>query len=157
MTNQREYSDDTARVIDEEIEKILREQEDRARDLLGKHRRGLDLVAQALVEKETIEGAEVIRLVQDGLAEADGSGNADGVVADAHPERPAHSPPTDLSRRAAAGWRRAKRTPWSSRHEAKRPNLCSCGAGILGRTAELAHALHRERRPPAAVGVSNRP
>jgi cell division protease FtsH len=94
MTNQREYSDDTARVIDEEIEKILRAQEDRARDLLGKHRRGLDLVAQALVEKETIEGAEVIRLVQDGLAEADGSGNGDG---DRHPERaeadePAHTP-----------------------------------------------------------------
>jgi cell division protease FtsH len=94
MTNQREYSDDTARVIDEEIEKILREQEVRARDLLNKHRRGLDLVAEALVEKETIDGAEVIRLVQDGLADDEGSGNGDGAR---HPERadadePAHTP-----------------------------------------------------------------
>ncbi len=94
MTNQREYSDDTARVIDEEIEKILREQEVRARDLLNKHRRGLDLVAEALVEKETIDGAEVIRLVQDGLADDEGSGNGDG---SRHPERaeadePAHTP-----------------------------------------------------------------
>jgi len=86
MTNQREYSDDTARVIDEEIEKILREQEDRARELLNKHRRGLDLVAEALVENETIDGAEVIRLVQDGLAEADGSGNGDRAPGDAHLE-----------------------------------------------------------------------
>ena len=34
MTGQRDYSDDTARVIDEEVERILREQEDRARALL---------------------------------------------------------------------------------------------------------------------------
>jgi cell division protease FtsH len=67
MTSQREYSDDTARMIDEEVAKILREQEDRARDLLSHHRRGLDLVAQALLEKETIEGTEVSRLVQLGL------------------------------------------------------------------------------------------
>ena len=80
MTSQREYSDDTARVIDEEIENILREQEDRARLLLTTHRRGLDKVAEALVERETIEGAEVIRLVQDGLAESTG-GNGDQTAA----------------------------------------------------------------------------
>ncbi len=64
MTGGREYSDDTARLIDEEISRILREQEDRATALLGKHRKGLDLVAEALLEKETIDGAEVGRLVQ---------------------------------------------------------------------------------------------
>ena len=35
--------------------------------LLTKHRRGLDLVAEALLEKETIDGAEVAALVQQGL------------------------------------------------------------------------------------------
>ncbi len=69
MNAQRDYSDDTARVIDEEIEKLLRSQEDRARQLLGTHRRGLDLVAEALLERETVEGADVGRLVQQGLAE----------------------------------------------------------------------------------------
>jgi cell division protease FtsH len=69
MNAQRDYSDDTARVIDEEIEKLLRAQEDRARQLLSTHRKGLDLVAESLLEKETVEGAEVGRLVQQGLAE----------------------------------------------------------------------------------------
>jgi cell division protease FtsH len=70
MTSGREFSDETARLVDEEVKGILRTQELRAHDLLAKHRRGLDLVAQALLEKETIDGAEVGRLVQQGLAGA---------------------------------------------------------------------------------------
>jgi cell division protease FtsH len=72
LMHTRDYSDETARVIDEEVEKILRVQEDRARDLLTKHRRGLDLVAQSLLERETIEGSDVSRLVQQGLEETHG-------------------------------------------------------------------------------------
>jgi cell division protease FtsH len=67
MHSARDYSDDTARLIDEEIATILREQENRARDVLEKHRRGLDLVASALLDKETLDGSEVVRLVQAGL------------------------------------------------------------------------------------------
>ncbi|MFM1751639.1 MAG: ATP-dependent protease FtsH [Actinomycetota bacterium] len=67
MTGGREYSDDTARMIDVEINKILREQEVRATELLVKHRKGLDLVAEALLEKETIDGALVNELVQQGV------------------------------------------------------------------------------------------
>jgi cell division protease FtsH len=70
MTNGREYSDDTAKMIDGEIARILREQEDRARDILLKHRRGLDLVAGKLLEEETIDGQAVVRLVQQGLSES---------------------------------------------------------------------------------------
>jgi len=69
MTGAREYSDDTARMIDEEINKILREQEARATSLLQKHRKGLDLVAEALLDKETIDGSLVNELVQRGLDE----------------------------------------------------------------------------------------
>ncbi len=65
LMRQRDYSEDTARVIDEEIERILREQENRCRDLLREHRHGLDAVAAALLEKETIDGAEVRRLVDE--------------------------------------------------------------------------------------------
>ncbi|MFM8504428.1 MAG: hypothetical protein ACKOBB_05245, partial [Acidimicrobiaceae bacterium] len=39
----------------------------RAKVLLEKNRAGLDLVAQALLEQETIDGATVARLVQEGL------------------------------------------------------------------------------------------
>ncbi len=67
MTSGREYSDETAKQIDEEIARILREQEERARATLMKHRRGLDLVADALLEHETIDGAAVARLIQEGL------------------------------------------------------------------------------------------
>ncbi|NBU60296.1 MAG: ATP-dependent metallopeptidase FtsH/Yme1/Tma family protein [Actinobacteria bacterium] len=67
MTNGREYSDETARMIDSEIGLILREQEARAKVLLEKNRAGLDLVAQSLLELETIDGATVARLVQEGL------------------------------------------------------------------------------------------
>jgi cell division protease FtsH len=59
MHNARDYSDVTSRVIDEEVERILREQEERAMALLTKHRSGLEAVAHALLEKETINGAEV--------------------------------------------------------------------------------------------------
>ena len=73
LVHTRDYSDETARVIDEEVERILREQEERARELLTKHRRGLDLVAEALLERETIDGSEVSRLVQQGLEEVHGA------------------------------------------------------------------------------------
>ncbi|HZI37058.1 MAG TPA: cell division protein FtsH, partial [Acidimicrobiia bacterium] len=65
LMHTRDYSDDTARVIDEEVERILREQEERGRRVLRQHRRGLDAVAAALLEHETIDGEEVGRLVDD--------------------------------------------------------------------------------------------
>ena len=64
LMHSRDYSDDTARVIDEEVEKILREQEARCRQLLTENRKGLDLVARSLLEHETIDGAEVSRLIE---------------------------------------------------------------------------------------------
>ena len=75
MTSGREYSDDVARTIDSEVNKILRAQETRARELLIKHRAGLDLVAIALLERETVDGAEVARLVQQALVEPSAPGS----------------------------------------------------------------------------------
>lgn len=72
MTGGREYSDDTARMMDEEINRILTSQEKRAVELLTTHRRGLDLVATALLDKETIDGSEVAALVQQGIGDAPG-------------------------------------------------------------------------------------
>jgi cell division protease FtsH len=65
LMSTREYSDDTARIVDEEVERILRAQEDRCRDTLRQHRAGLDLVARSLLEHETIDGAEVRRLINE--------------------------------------------------------------------------------------------
>ncbi|HWE54981.1 MAG TPA: ATP-dependent zinc metalloprotease FtsH [Acidimicrobiales bacterium] len=65
----RDYSDVTSRVIDEEVERILREQEARASRLLTEHKRGLAAVAAALLEKETIGGSEVGRLVDEAFGQ----------------------------------------------------------------------------------------
>jgi cell division protease FtsH len=70
MQSQREYSDDTAKLLDEEVARILTSQEGRARDILTRHRRGLELIAEALLEHETIDGPEVARLIQQGMAES---------------------------------------------------------------------------------------
>ena len=69
MTSGREYSDSTAQLLDEETSRILHEQEQRALELLTRHRKGLELVAEKLIEDETIDGATVSRLVQEAQGE----------------------------------------------------------------------------------------
>ncbi len=70
MTSGREYSDDTARLLDQEIARILTDQESRATDVLTRHRRGLELIAESLLEHETIDGPTVARLIQQGMIES---------------------------------------------------------------------------------------
>lgn len=67
MTSGREVSDHTAQLLDEETSRILHEQEQRAHELLTRHRKGLELVAEKLIEDETIDGATVGKLVQEAL------------------------------------------------------------------------------------------
>ncbi|HMQ25453.1 MAG TPA: ATP-dependent zinc metalloprotease FtsH, partial [Acidimicrobiales bacterium] len=78
LMHTRDYSDETARIIDEEVEQILRAGEERCRQTLIRERKGLDLVARALLEHETIDGAEVNRLIalarNGGAAPAAGDG-----------------------------------------------------------------------------------
>ncbi|MHB8189333.1 MAG: ATP-dependent zinc metalloprotease FtsH [Ferrimicrobium sp.] len=65
LMHSSEYSDQTARLVDQEVERILREQENRATELLTKHLPGLIQVAHALLERETISGIEVGSLVDE--------------------------------------------------------------------------------------------
>ena len=65
LVSGRDYSDETARVIDEEVERILRTQQDRARHALVEHRPALDRIAAALLEHETITGKLITALVAD--------------------------------------------------------------------------------------------
>ncbi len=65
LMHTRDYSEDTSRVIDDEVERILRAQEERALEVLSRHRGGLDAVAHALLTHESIDGAEVGRLVDE--------------------------------------------------------------------------------------------
>ncbi len=63
LMTSRDYSDETATVIDEEVEFIVRQCEERCQKTLTEYRNALDLVARALLEHETIGGDEVRRLV----------------------------------------------------------------------------------------------
>ncbi len=63
MHQRPEYSEETAREVDEEIKKILKEAYDRAAEVLREHREGLDRVAQGLLDKEEVPGKEVLALV----------------------------------------------------------------------------------------------
>ena len=67
LVHTRDYSDDTARVIDEEVERILRDEEERTRKVLSEYRAGLEAVARALLEHETLDGEEVARLVDEAM------------------------------------------------------------------------------------------
>ncbi len=82
LGQQKKYSDETARVIDEEVERILREAETMCVEILTEHRHGLDLIARALLEHETIDGPEVERLVELGRP---GSGGDGGGGTPVHP------------------------------------------------------------------------
>jgi cell division protease FtsH len=55
----RPYAEATQRVVDEEVAKLLREAEDRARVMLGEHRDALDRLTGLLLERETIDGTDV--------------------------------------------------------------------------------------------------
>ncbi len=89
LVHTRDYSDETARVIDEEVERILRQEESRARRIMRLHRRGLDAVARALLEHETLDGDEVSRIVDYAMGRKAGGyrkvHRADGSVIEVKP------------------------------------------------------------------------
>lgn len=65
----RDYSDHTSKMIDDEVERILREQEARAIEVLTLHRRGLEALAHALLEHETLDGESAARLIDEAHGE----------------------------------------------------------------------------------------
>ena len=69
LMHTRDYSDHTSQIIDDEVERILREQESRAIEVLTLHRRGLEALTRALLEHETIDGAEAARLIDEANGE----------------------------------------------------------------------------------------
>ncbi len=116
LMHSRDYSEDTSRVIDEEVKRILREQEERATQFLTRHKEGLKLVAASLLEKETIDGREVAQLVDraygrpvhgDGLSASVPhftSSSDDGLPPNGRPElRPRPSSPGDPTPTGAPG------------------------------------------------------
>jgi cell division protease FtsH len=74
--SQRDFSEATAKVIDAEVKRLLDDAHDSARAILKEHRDQLDLVAQALLKRETLDAAAFNALIG----------------RDAPPERPIRAP-----------------------------------------------------------------
>jgi cell division protease FtsH len=58
----RPFAESTQATIDTEVSRMLRQAEERAIGILTEHRDVLDKVVQHLLDKETIDGAEVYAL-----------------------------------------------------------------------------------------------
>lgn len=63
LAQRREYSEQTAREVDEEIKTILDSAYQRAIETLQQHRGALDRLAEALLEKEEISGERVLEII----------------------------------------------------------------------------------------------
>jgi cell division protease FtsH len=59
----RPYAEATQRAIDEEVARLLSEAEARATELLSTHRSELDRVVSLLLEHETIDGTQLMGIV----------------------------------------------------------------------------------------------
>ena len=63
LTEERNYSEQTARIIDEEVKKIVDNSYEKALGLLQKNADKLKLLSKTLLEKEVLDGEDVKKLL----------------------------------------------------------------------------------------------
>jgi len=66
MTRSKDYSESKAEEIDAEVKRIIDENYRRAQEIISTHRDKLELIANALLEFETLEGSQVEEIVRSG-------------------------------------------------------------------------------------------
>ena len=64
LVHERQYSDETAKVIDDEVENLITEAGKRARIVLKANMPKLEELKKRLLEKETVEAAEVLKIFE---------------------------------------------------------------------------------------------
>jgi cell division protease FtsH len=64
ITQERDHSEHTARIIDEETQSLIMEIEGIVKEKLSEHRPALDALAEALLEHETLEDHDVDQILQ---------------------------------------------------------------------------------------------
>jgi len=67
-TGSREYSENTAILIDEEVNRLVKWAYDRAVSLLTAHRETLDGIAHSLLLRETLDARQLRAIMEDGSA-----------------------------------------------------------------------------------------
>jgi cell division protease FtsH len=65
VTHEKQYSEDTAKLIDQEVEALITEAATRARDVIKGNMKSLDALKDVLLEKETVEAKEVAEIFKD--------------------------------------------------------------------------------------------
>ncbi|RLS39059.1 MAG: ATP-dependent metallopeptidase FtsH/Yme1/Tma family protein [Planctomycetota bacterium] len=63
LHEQRQYSEQTAAIIDAEVQRFLSESQDEARRMLIESRDKLDIIANALLEQELVEYDDLVKLI----------------------------------------------------------------------------------------------
>ena len=66
VNRSQDYSEETARRIDREIDGLLRQCYERAQEIIRTHREKLELIATRLLERETLDGRDVEDIVKHG-------------------------------------------------------------------------------------------
>jgi len=61
-SSEKPFSEETARLIDAEVQRIINECHEEAKRLLGVHRKALDALVQALLKRETLNEDEVLQV-----------------------------------------------------------------------------------------------
>ena len=64
LVHERDYSDETAKVIDDEVESLISEAAKRASEVIKANRKYLNVLKDKLIEKETVEADEVLKLLE---------------------------------------------------------------------------------------------
>jgi cell division protease FtsH len=64
MVHEREYSDDTAKVIDQEVESLITEAATRARGVIKANLKYIEALKDRLLDKETVDADEVHKLFE---------------------------------------------------------------------------------------------
>jgi cell division protease FtsH len=65
LGSQKSYSDGTAAAIDDEVRRLLDNSQREAATVLAAHRRALDAMAEALLERETLDADDIAALFAD--------------------------------------------------------------------------------------------
>ena len=67
LSRGKQYSEETARMVDQEIKTLIDRSFERASKLVKEKRKALDKLAEALLEKEEINGEEVDQIIASAL------------------------------------------------------------------------------------------
>ena len=71
LSEPRDFSEHTARLIDEEVHRIITDMENKSQETLMDHREKLDALAEQLLRHETLNKEDVDEILKDSVKSAD--------------------------------------------------------------------------------------